>query len=65
MIILTNEERAWLDNAATRGGGFVSTFAKAVIRADDENLRIIYSAFQRLMEKYSEYKNGGKRYGEV
>lgn len=53
---LTNEERVWLRNASVRGGGFVSHFAEAVIRADDENLRIIYPAFSALVEKYTEYK---------
>jgi hypothetical protein len=55
MILLTNEERRWLRNASIRGGGFVQHFAEAVIRADHENLEIIYPAFTALKEKYTEY----------
>lgn len=46
----------WLSNAHNRGGGFVSVFAKAVLRADSENYSILRPALLVLRAKYASYE---------
>jgi hypothetical protein len=46
----------WLVNAAAGGGGFVSSFAIAALRADDENYPIIRPALIVLRKKYPVYE---------
>jgi hypothetical protein len=47
----------WLVNAAAGGGGFVSSFAVAALRADHENYPIIRPALIKLREKYPAYNS--------
>jgi len=55
LIVYLDACRPWLTNAKKRGGGFVSAFADAVLRADLDNLRILVPALTKLREKYPNY----------
>ena len=51
----------WLENARTRGGGFVSAFAQAILRADPENYRTLRSTLAMFVLKYPEYGTPDER----
>jgi hypothetical protein len=46
----------WLVKAETDAGGFLSTFARAALLADDENYAILRPALSLLREKYKQYE---------
>jgi hypothetical protein len=45
----------WLQNAASRGGGFISLLAVAALHADSENYPILRPALLELRRKYPKY----------
>ena len=45
----------WLNNAHVHGGSFVSTFAKAIYCADEENYQVLKPILLKFMEKYPNY----------
>jgi hypothetical protein len=58
MIWTSDDEMSnWLMHAAERGGGFVRSFAETVMRADDDNYRLLRPALIALKEKYPRYNN--------
>ncbi len=48
----------WLLTASNRGGGFVSSFARAALCADGENYPLIRPLLLTIRDKYPEYKPG-------
>jgi len=51
----------WLQNARRRGGGFVSAFGEAVVRADLENYRTLRPLLATFVLKYPEYGTPDER----
>jgi hypothetical protein len=45
----------WIINAGDRGGGFVSTLAKAAMRADAVNYPLLRPSLLLFVDKYPEY----------
>lgn len=59
--MMNENEHNWCAAAADRGGGFVSMFAHAAMKADDDNFEILQPALKKLMEKYPNYSRGERR----
>lgn len=50
------ETLEWLSNASHRGGGFISSFARAALVADWENYRLLRPVIVALRAKYPDYE---------
>jgi len=46
----------WLANAVQRGGGFISSLARAALVADEDNYPILRDVLLVMRAKYSQYE---------
>jgi hypothetical protein len=53
--MLTQEQRKWCRTAYVNAGSFVSTFAVACLKADDENAELLKDSLNKMIEKYPQY----------